>query len=45
MASSQVNDVRQAFLIAQIMIQEELETFVGSKQLNDLEARYLANQA
>lgn len=43
MASSQVNDKRQAWLIAQIMIQESLVEFTGPKQMNDLWERYLRN--
>lgn len=43
MASKQVNDKRQKFLIEAIKVQEELVDFVGPKQLNDLEARYLRN--
>lgn len=43
MASKQVNDKRVAFLIAAIMVQETIDPFVGSKQINDLEARYLKN--
>lgn len=45
MAAKQVNDLRQAYLIEQIMIQEDLEEFVGSRQINDLEARYAKNVA
>lgn len=46
MASKQVNDKRQAWLIAQIIIQESIPDvpgFTGSKQLNDLWERYLRN--
>lgn len=45
MASKQVNDLRVAFLIAAIKAQEIIDPFVGSKQLNDLEARYAKNAA
>lgn len=45
MASTQVNDLRVAFLIAAIMVQEELDEFVGSRALNDLEKRYATNEA
>lgn len=45
MAANTVNDKRQAYLIAQIMIQEALGTFVGPKQLNDLEKRFADNAA
>lgn len=45
MAAGTVNDLRRAYLIEQIMLQEELDDFVGPKHINDLEARYAKNVA
>lgn len=41
MASKQTNDQRHAYLIETIMTQEELDTWYGPKQINDLEYRLL----